>query len=110
MRGLFGLILAFWLFVGLATGAVAHAVEVADNGEMTAATAWLHAGGDHDQVPAHADKNYPHHHNICHGHDLAAAMKACGPALFERAAVPRPTTEASPPGASPGSLLRPPIT
>ena len=54
MRDLFHLILAFFLFAGLATGAIAHAGE-APGGEVTPATEWLHAEGDHDQVPADSD-------------------------------------------------------
>jgi hypothetical protein len=109
MRGLLGLILTFCLFAGLATGAVAHAAELAGDGEVAAAAQWPHAEGDHDQVPADSDRNVPHHHSICHGHDLAAAAKAGGPAPFVGAALPRPAAEAPPAGAMPGSPLRPPI-
>lgn len=109
MRGTFALILTFCLFVGLASGAVAHAAETGANGEITAATEWLHAEGDHDQVPADSDKNAPHHHSICHGHDLAAPLKAGGSTAFARMVLPRPALEAPPIDASPGSLLRPPI-
>ncbi|MDQ8757617.1 hypothetical protein RCO27_15410 [Sphingosinicella sp. LHD-64] len=109
MRRLFDLILAFCLFAGLATGAVAHAAELAGNGEVTAATEWLHADGDHDEVPADTDKGYPHHHNSCHGHDLAAPLKASRPAGFGRADVPRPATDVARASGPPASLLRPPI-
>ncbi len=59
----------------LANGAAVHALELSSAGEVTEATQWMHSAGDHDEVPADADKNYPHHHNQCQGHDLAAPLK-----------------------------------
>lgn len=101
------LILTLCLVAGLATGAVAHAGEL--DGEVVAAVEELHAAGDHDQAPAESGKSAPHHHSICHGHELAGTMKTSGPPPFARAALPRPAADAPPPGASPGALLRPPI-
>ncbi len=109
MRGLFRLVLTLCLFAGLAGGSISHAAEIAGGGEVAAADAWQHAEGDHDEVPADADKNYPHHHSLCHGHDMAAPMKACGPGGFARAALPRPAADAAPTGAAPAFPLRPPI-
>ncbi|PVE52137.1 hypothetical protein DC431_18665 [Sphingomonas melonis] len=31
----------------------------------------MHVAVDCDQVPADADKNFPHHHAACHGHCVA---------------------------------------
>jgi hypothetical protein len=109
MRGLFHLLLALCLSAGLATGAVSHAADMDEHGAPTAAADGQHSDGDHDRVPADTDKTYPHHHSTCHGHDLTAAMRACGPGIFERPAVPRPAAEVSRPGGSPPSPLRPPI-
>lgn len=110
MRGLLSLISALCLFASLATGAVVHAAELVAAGEVTAATQWLHADGDHDQVPADADKDYPHHHNVCHGHDLAAPVKTCGgPGALDRAGRPAVAADALPAAGPPDSPLRPPI-
>lgn len=110
MRALFRLMLALSLLAGLMTGAVVHAAELSANGEVTASSAWLHAESDHDQVPADSDKNYPHHHNICHGHDLAAPMKLSGaPAAYESAETPRPVAAAMLASGPPSLPLRPPI-
>jgi hypothetical protein len=78
MVRLLDLILLFGLFVGMMGGAIAHAAETSGSHDVSTASQWLHIDGDHDQVPADADKNYPHHHTTCHGHDLAAPIKACG--------------------------------
>lgn len=34
----------------------------------------VHVAGDCDEMPADADRNYPHCHTGCHGHDVAAPM------------------------------------
>lgn len=44
-----------------------------DCAEMTEQMA-AHVAGDCDEVPADADKNYPHCHTSCHGHHVAAPM------------------------------------
>ena len=110
MRGLLALIPLLCLLASLLGGTVLHAAELASAGEVTAATAWLHAEGDHDQVPADADKDYPHHHTICHGHDLAAPMRNCtAPRVPLAMAAPRPVADSLPLAPPPASLLRPPI-
>jgi len=109
MRGLINAILMLCLFVGMVGGSIAHAAET--GGEPSSATAWLHVAGDADEVPADADKNTPHHHDLCHGHDLATPMKACDAQRVLRASeasIPAPDNL---PARAPGtSLLRPPIT
>lgn len=77
MRALFRLLLPVLLFVGLANGVLAHGLELSEFGGVTAATQWLHADGDNDQVPADTDKDSPHHHSICHGHEVGAAFRSC---------------------------------
>jgi hypothetical protein len=79
MRTLFSLFCALFLIASLANGAVVHAAEVAGQGEVTATTEWLHLAGDHDQVPPDTDKNYPHHHTSCQGHDVGVPFKAGAP-------------------------------
>ncbi|MBO9575311.1 MAG: hypothetical protein J7494_06225 [Sphingobium sp.] len=110
MRTLLKLVAMLCLVTGLVAGSVVHAVETGSGGEVTTATQWLHADGDHDQVPADADGNYPHHHNACHGHDLGAPPKTCLPQLSASgeqavAGVPVFILAAGPPH----RLLRPPI-
>ncbi len=110
VRGLITLLLAVCLFAGLVNGSALHAAELASFGEVTAATQWLHADGDHDEVPADADKNYPHHHNSCHGHELGALMKlglACH--LESRAPMPKPAAHPALAAGPPFRTLRPPI-
>lgn len=54
----------------------------------------VHTAGDIDQVPSDSDKNVPHHHNYCHGHDVGAPARTTmeyTPVLT----VPKPTISAS---------------
>jgi len=76
MRALFRLFCALFLIASLANGAAVHAAELGGQGEVTAATEWMHLAGDHDQVPPDSDKNYPHHHTSCQGHDIGVPFKA----------------------------------
>lgn len=110
MRALATMILSVLLLAGLANGAAVHAVELSSVGEVTEATSWLHSAGDHDQVPADADRNYPHHHNQCAGHDVATPLKACPVPMRMRApAMPAPVATAALVAGPPAILLRPPI-
>jgi hypothetical protein len=88
LRRLLSLLSIFLLGSGLLFGSLAHAAEVAGSPEPTAATAWLHPDGDADQVAADSDKAAPHHHNACHGHDIATDAAAfpteCSVILIER--------------------------
>jgi len=49
---------------------IAHAKEIAGSVEASSSEMFAHVDGDGDQVPADADKGYPHHHASCHGHDV----------------------------------------
>jgi len=110
MRGLLAIVAAFCLFAGLANGAIAHAVELTAHEDVGAAGSWQHFNGDSDEVPADSDKNYPHHHNMCHGHELATPLKSCAVAIVPDRA---PALTAGPgralTSASPARALRPPI-
>jgi hypothetical protein len=50
---------------------VAHATESIRCIETSQVDAAMHMYGDCDEVPADADKGYPHHHAACHGHHVA---------------------------------------
>lgn len=110
MRALRSLLLAFLLALGLLNGSMLHAVELSGGHEVTEATAWLHSDGDHDEVPPDADHNYPHHHNQCHGHDVAASAKGCAAPVAERIpATLKPAPMSAMAGRAPPAPLRPPI-
>ncbi|RYY28411.1 MAG: hypothetical protein EOP62_04245 [Sphingomonadales bacterium] len=77
MHRLIALFACVAVLVSLAGGSVAHAMEppVAACVEASTTPAALdadHSEGDSDQVPADAEKGYPHHHGACHGHHVAA--------------------------------------
>ncbi|MDF7776745.1 hypothetical protein P1X14_15920 [Sphingomonas sp. AOB5] len=99
-----------FLFAGLVGGSIAHAAETAGGNEATEATHWLHGDGDEDQVPADSENGYPHHHNVCHGHDIASPAKFCAPQLRVADTGALKNAASAVPGAGPpGSPLRPPI-
>jgi hypothetical protein len=69
-------LMAFFAFLALVismgTGAVAHAVEALACVDIVESVSSLgHMAGDGDQVPADAEKGYPHHHGGCSGHGVA---------------------------------------
>jgi len=68
------LFLCLMLVLTLGWGSVAHATEGVTCVETTAASSLDHCDGDADQVPADADKAYPHHHGGCHGHHVGVPM------------------------------------
>lgn len=90
--------------------AVAHASEAPDGGVSSVEMAAWHSPGDADEVPGDPDQDTPHHHSICHGHDLAAPVKApAAPMGHRTASALRPafsTVLAARPTDTP---LRPPI-
>lgn len=109
MRMLLPLLACLILIVTSLTS-VAHAADGAE-GAISAVemTAW-HAPGDADNVPADADRDYPHHHSLCHGHDLAAPMKlGAAPELYCGARALRPSLAAMLPTRAADTPLRPPI-
>lgn len=76
MRGIFVPLLYLLLASLLGLSAIAHADEGLTGAEISAATAMAagHHDGDRDQVPADADKGYPHHHGTCHGDQIGLPM------------------------------------
>jgi hypothetical protein len=84
-------LLACLMLVLTGWSGVAHAAESMMCGELTQAEEATHIAGDGDEVPADADKGYPHHHAACHDHQVAAPVEGRG----ETAAVDRRTVFAS---------------
>lgn len=68
---------------------MAHAADIGD-GRVAGVEFSIHAEGDGDEVLADADKSYPHHHNICHGHDVGETSEPEVPCVKKLMAV-RPT-------------------
>jgi hypothetical protein len=58
---------------------VAHATEAPDGGVTSAEMAAWHSPGDSDERSGDPDNATPHHHSICHGHDLATPARAPAP-------------------------------
>ncbi len=81
MHRLSALFPCLMLVLALGVGAVAHAAESVACVDVTAASALDQSVGDADQVPAVADKGYPHHHTSCHLHNIGvpAAADAVAP-------------------------------
>ncbi|KQR81371.1 hypothetical protein [Sphingomonas sp. Leaf343] len=88
-------LLACMMLVLTTWAGMAHAAE-AGGVEMSTTEMSAHAPGDGDEVPADADKGYPHHHASCHEHQVntptvGAAIDATigaptmPPAVFSRA-------------------------
>lgn len=75
MHRLPALFLYLMLALSLGFGSVAHATEGPVCIEATRATG-TGRDGDRDQVPADADKAYPHHHGGCHGHHVGMPISA----------------------------------
>lgn len=110
MRRLLSLIAALFLFAGLANGAIGYAMELNGHGEVATACQSEHFGGDADEVPADADKNYPHHHNMCHGHELGAPFRLLdGPPARHRRSAPNPSPDHVLVSGPTSRALRPPI-
>lgn len=111
MSRLLSFMLLFGLFVGMMGGTIVHAAEISGAHDVSTATQWLHTDSDHDQVPADSDKDYPHHHTVCHGHDLAAPTKTCGmPAVRDVTGLFWPRGDTLPVSGPLLSPLRPPIS
>lgn len=62
-------LLACLMLVFTSWSVMARAAEAA--GGTTSGIAFtVHIPGDGDEVPADRDNGLPHHHGLCHGHDL----------------------------------------
>ncbi len=74
MRRLIILVLSMLLASSLGLGSVAHAAEAITCVSVSAEPVAGHVDGDRDQVPADAEKGYPHHHGGCHGHHVGVPI------------------------------------
>ncbi|MBO9712186.1 hypothetical protein [Sphingomonas sp.] len=79
MRRLTALFLALALCLSLFAASASHAVEQLGCVDAASAVEAGHFDGDKDEVPADADKGYPHHHGVCHGHHVAAETDSGSP-------------------------------
>lgn len=111
MSRLVAFLLHLALALSLGFGSVAHAAEGVTSVELSAADAALsHVDGDGDQVPADAEKGYPHHHGGCHGHHVGVPVKLTSvPQTFSAPALPRPFDHSRVARAPADPALRPPI-
>ena len=76
MRRFSALFACLMLVLSLGLGSVAHATEGVRCAGTTATSSFEHSEGDVDQVPADAEKDYPHHHGGCHGHHAGVPIAA----------------------------------
>lgn len=109
MQRIIAFFLALLLSVSVGLGATAHAMEPIASIDTTEASLFGHSAGDSDEVPADADKGYPHHHGACHDHGVGVPATAERLSLHEHVAqAPASNGTASLATADPASLLRPP--
>lgn len=109
MRQAWTLLILCMMTMALLTSSVSHAMEGYSCIDAQTAAADGHADGDGDQVPADSDKGYPHHHNTCHGHQVAqrtATDTLAG--RFVAKSVPVPAELSLPMLAAVDPALRPP--
>ncbi len=103
------LLLAFLLSLSIGMGTTAHAMEPIASIDASEAGYFGHWAGDADEVPADADKGYPHHHGGCHDHGVgvpvAAQQIVAKEPVSQRQRRPGDNVLAS---ADRGSLRRPP--
>jgi hypothetical protein len=110
MGRLFSLFACIALLVSLGTGSLTHALEPIGCIDASQSLSDDHSAGDADQVPADAEKAYPHHHGGCHGHHLAAPLDSAGMAIVSPArSAPFGWQTALAADAPTHSALRPPI-
>ena len=109
MQRVIALFLVLLLSVSVGLGSTAHAMEPIASIDVSEASFFGHSPGDSDEVPADADKSYPHHHGACHDHGVGV------PATTQRIATSDPLSQARPRQLSPiltsagaDALRRPP--
>lgn len=109
MRRLLLLFACFGVLLSMGSGPIAHAMEPVICIDAGSPAAAAHSEGDGDEVPADADKGYPHHHAGCHGHPMAAPAEMStandGSVRRDRIAIGRSTAL---PAAAAETGLRPP--
>ena len=77
VRALLSLLTALMLLTSVGVSTMAHAAEPFGCTDMVASAATPdHVDCGMVQVPADADKGYPHHHGVCHDHQIAATDAA----------------------------------
>jgi hypothetical protein len=109
MQRFSALLLCLMLVLSLGFGSVAHAAEGATCVEATSVQSADHVDGDADQVPADADKAYPHHHGGCHSHQVGVPIAANPVALLIGLRVPPAASNVGPMALAPlEAALRPP--
>lgn len=102
--------LACLMLVLTSLTSIAHATEAPDGGVSTAEMAAWHSPGDADEVQGDPDKDTPHHHSICHGHDLAASARMpATPVAHRPLRMLRPAATAPLAARMSDTPLRPPI-
>lgn len=102
--------LACLMLVLTSMTSIAHATEAPDGGVSIAEMAAWHSPGDADEVQGDPDKDAPHHHSICHGHDLAASAKGpAAPMAYRVLANLRPEASTGLSARMTDTPLRPPI-
>lgn len=106
MRSLLALLACLMLVVtawgGMAQATGPACTEIADQ-------VAVHVTGDCDEVPADADRNYPHCHTGCHGHYVTAPVPTRAPApAFLIARAYQPTAEPMLTAHQVDQTLRPP--
>lgn len=109
MHKLITLFLGFLLAISASGQATAHALEPFAPIVTSQAADTGHWAGDGDEVPADADKGYPHHHAGCHDHSVGFPATAERLPLHEQLAqAPASNGATTLATADPASLLRPP--
>ena len=110
MGRLFSLFACIALVLSLGMGSMTHALEPVGCIDATQSFSGDHSAGDADQVPADAEKAYPHHHGGCHGHHVAATLDNADMALPSPSRSAPVGRQATLPGEAPThDALRPPI-
>lgn len=105
MRFVFNLLACLMMVVTVWSSAQAAEPRCSDTIDQVA----LHVAGDCDEVPADADRNYPHCHTGCHGHHVATPVPAhASVRIVEAASAYAPAGSATLTAHRPKRTLRPP--
>jgi hypothetical protein len=72
---------------------MAHAADLAGEASRALSSPFIPPGTS-IEVPSDSDKNVPHHHNYCHGHDVGAPARTTME-YTHVLTVPKPTISAS---------------
>ena len=96
------------MLVLTAWAGTAHAAEALGI-ETSQVDRTVHAAGDGDEVPADADKGYPHHHSSCHEHQVnTPVLRADAIAIAVPPALPPVARSRALSGRETDTALRPP--